>query len=236
MHKEHRFRIREPFATGSPTACSHIKLLDATNRRLIVDMVKQSPGGDEFEQFATSLFRLTRSLRATSHLWLQLPGGLKSTDITILKVLEDHGQSRSGFIADRLHVGASVISRQLVSLSADGLVVRRKDPSDGRAELVDITAEGRARLAALRRTYVSGMREQFTDWDGETAIAAARMLDEISDHIVPALGGSAGSASQHSPTPAPTDTDPGAGTDTRTRSDSDTDSTTTTDSTEDLNV
>ncbi|GAA4125969.1 hypothetical protein GCM10022415_33420 [Knoellia locipacati] len=201
-------------------------------------MVKQSPGGDEFEQFATSLFRLTRSLRATSHLWLQLPGGLKSTDITILKVLEDHGQSRSGFIADRLHVGASVISRQLASLSADGLVVRRKDPTDGRAELVDLTPEGRARLASLRRTYVSGMREQFTDWDAETALAAARTLDEISNHIVPALGGSAGSAgsggsaSQPSPTHAPAATDPGAVTGT----DSDSVSTTTTDSTEDLNV
>ncbi|CAN7371967.1 MarR family winged helix-turn-helix transcriptional regulator [Knoellia sp. LjRoot47] len=169
-----------------------MKLLDATNRRLIVDMVKQSPGGAEFEQFATSLFRLTRSLRATSHLWLQLPGGLKSTDITILKVLEDHGEVRSGFIAEQLHVGASVISRQLVSLGAEDLVVRRKDPSDGRAELVSITDEGRARLAALRRTYVSGMREQFTDWDGDTALRAAQVLDEISDHIIPALGGAGG--------------------------------------------
>ena len=207
-----------------------MNLLDATNKRLMVDMVKQSARGDEFEEFATSLFRLTRSLRAATHLWVQLPGGLKSTDITILKVLEDHGQSRSGFIADRLHVGASVISRQLVSLSADGLVVRRKDPTDGRAELVDITPEGRARLASLRRTYVSGMREQFTDWDGETAIAAARMLDEISDHIVPALGGSTSSVSQHSPTHAPAGTDSRAGTRT------DSDSTTTTDSTEDPNV
>ena len=57
-------------------------------------MVKQSPGGEEFEQFATSLFRLTRSLRAASHLWLQLPGGLKSTDITILFVTHEMGFAR----------------------------------------------------------------------------------------------------------------------------------------------
>ena len=166
-----------------------MNLLDATNKRLMVDMVKQSARGDEFEEFATSLFRLTRSLRAATHLWVQLPGGLKSTDITILKVLEDHGDSRAGYIAERLHVGASVISRQLVSLAAEGLVVRRKDPSDGRAELVSLTSEGRDRLASLRRTYVSGMRAQFTDWDAATATRVARMLDEISDHIIPALGG-----------------------------------------------
>lgn len=151
-------------------------------------MVNQS-GSDEFELFATSLFRLTRSLRTTSHLWVQLPGGLKRTDVTILKVLHDHGDARPGFIADHLGVGASVISRQLVSLSAEGLVERRKDPADGRAELIRLTPQGRTRLTALRQAYVGGMREHFTDWDAETATRAARLLDDISDHIVPALGG-----------------------------------------------
>ena len=33
------------------------------------------------------------------------------------------------------------------------------------------------------------MREQFTDWDSAKANEAAALLDEISDHIVPALGG-----------------------------------------------
>ncbi|MDT0214601.1 MarR family winged helix-turn-helix transcriptional regulator [Rothia sp. ARF10] len=156
----------------------------------MIDMVKQSPGGDEFELFASSLFRLTRSLRAASHLWLQLPGGLSPTDVTLLKVLEDHGDARSGFIAERLHVGPSVISRQLVSLTAEGLVERRRDPADGRAELVSLTSQGRARLASLRHAYVERMREHFTDWNPATATAAARTLDEITDHIIPALGGS----------------------------------------------
>ena len=168
----------------------------------MVDMVKQSPGGDEFELFASSLFRLTRSLRAASHLWIQLPGGLSPTDVTLLKVLEDHGDARSGFIAERLHVGPSVISRQLVSLTAGGLVERRRDPADGRAELVSLTEEGRARLASLRQAYVERMREHFTDWNPATATAAARTLDEITDHIIPALGGSSPAARARTATPS----------------------------------
>lgn len=169
-------------------------------------MVNQS--SEEFEVFATSLFRLTRSLRTTAHLWVQLPGGLKRTDVTILKVLHDQGDARPGLIAERLGVGASVISRQLVSLVSDGLVERRKDPADGRAELIRLTPEGRDRLAALREAYVRGMREHFTDWDGETARRAAELLDEISDHIVPALGGPAPAPSATT-TPSPTpDDDP----------------------------
>ncbi|MFW5472047.1 MarR family winged helix-turn-helix transcriptional regulator [Knoellia sp. CPCC 206450] len=165
-------------------------------------MVKQS-SADEFELFASSLFRLTRSLRAASHLWLQLPGGLSPTDVTLLKVLEDHGDARSGFIAERLHVGPSVISRQLVTLTAEGLVERRRDPADGRAELVSLSEEGRARLASLRRAYVERMREHFTDWDGETATGAARTLDEITDHIIPALGGSSPAARTRATTARP---------------------------------
>ena len=176
----------------------------------MVDMVKQSPGGDEFEVFASSLFRLTRSLRAASHLWLQLPGGLSPTDVTLLKVLEEHGDSRPGFIAERLHVGPSVISRQLVPLTAEGLVERRRDPADGRAELVSLTEDGRTRLASLRRAYVERMREHFTDWDPGAATGAARTLDEITDHIIPALGGSSPATRSRTTTAPDIDTDDSA--------------------------
>ena len=151
-------------------------------------MVKQL-NDDAFEVFSASLFRLTRSLRSTSHLFVQLPGNLKRTDVTILTVLSDHGDCRPGFIADQLNVGASVVSRQLVSLAADGLVVRRKDPDDGRAERITLSAQGKARLAALRTAYVRSLREQFTDWDDAKANEAAALLHEISNHIVPAPSG-----------------------------------------------
>ena len=144
--------------------------------------------GDAFDHFSSSLFRLTRTLRATSHLWVQLPGNLKRTDVTILKVMEAHGACRPGFIADELKVGPSVISRQLVSLLADGLVVRRKDPQDGRAELISLSDSGKRRLEVLRAAYVRGMSEQFTDWDHDKVLDSAALLDEISDHIAAALG------------------------------------------------
>ncbi|MEO6021190.1 MAG: MarR family winged helix-turn-helix transcriptional regulator [Knoellia sp.] len=169
-------------------------------------MVKQSVEVEveAFEEFSSSLFRLTRSLRSTSHLWVQLPGNLKRTDLSILMVLRDNGDCRPGFVADVLNVGASVVSRQLVSLVANGLVFRRKDPMDGRAELISLSAEGRARLTTLRQAYVSGMREQFTDWDASKVIQAAALLDEISDHILPALGGSSRAPREHASTHTPT--------------------------------
>lgn len=167
-------------------------------------MVKQSLHGDAFEEFSSSLLRLTRSLRSTSHRWVQLPGGLKRTDITILTVLSDHGACRPGFIADRLNIGASVISRQLVSLVADGLVTRDRDPEDGRAERISLAPEGELRLKALRAAYIQALREQFTDWDAPKAHEAAALLNEISDHIIPALGGPERAPREHLTTPTDT--------------------------------
>lgn len=161
----------------------------------MVDMVNQSstPGAQAahtvaFEEFAVSLFRFTRTIRSTSTLWGQLPGGLKRSDITILRTLAEHGECRGGFIADQLGVGASVISRQLVALDEQELVVRRRDPEDGRAELIALTETGRRRLDTMRAAYVAGMQEHFTDWDEAKVRQAAAILEEISDHIAPALG------------------------------------------------
>lgn len=60
------------------------------------------------------------------------------------------------------------------------------------------------------------MREQFTDWDGDTALRAAQVLDEISDHIIPALGGAGGPTGPTRPTGPTPPTHP----DTTTRTDS----------------
>lgn len=153
----------------------------------MVDMVNQVPL-DAFEAFVGSLFRFTRTVRTTSHLWVQLPGNLKRGDIAILRELKEHGDLRPGCIAESLGVGPSVISRQLTALVEEGVIVRRPDPDDGRAELIRLTASGAERLAMIGRAYVAGMRAQFADWDNDRVREATALLDEIADHIVPALG------------------------------------------------
>lgn len=151
-------------------------------------MVKQVASRETFEEFAGSLFRLTRTLRSTAHLWGQMPGKLTRTDVTILRILAERGDTRPGCIAEQLGVGPSVVSRQLGPLTGDGLVVRRPDPQDGRAELISLTDNGHSRLRAVRENFVQGMREQFTDWDDAKVLEAAALLEEISDHLAPVLG------------------------------------------------
>ena len=64
----------------------------------------------------------------------------------MLKVLAKLDEQRSGDIAARLSVDASVVSRQLTALEADGLVVRRPDPAEARVSLTALSPAGRLRL------------------------------------------------------------------------------------------
>src|SRR3546814_18779555 len=105
----------------------------------MIDMGKQLEHDAAFDEFAASLFRLTRTLRSTQGLWVQLPGGLKRSDVTILKLINELGECRPGTIADRLGVGPSVISRPLTHLDDEQLISRRRDTEEGRAEPIVIT-------------------------------------------------------------------------------------------------
>lgn len=179
----------------------------------MVDVVKQSSSADSpaspesvalaapesaaspdraFEEFAASLFRMKRTMRAAGPFWGELPGGLKRVDATVLRIIDEHGECRPGFIADVLAVGPSVISRQLASLAEDGVVARRRDPEDGRAELVALTELGSRRLVEMRTAYVARMQQHFTHWDRTKVEAAARLLNDITDTVAFALRGEVG--------------------------------------------
>src|SRR5690348_1074707 len=99
------------------------------------------------ERLLDGLLRLSGTLAAHSRAWGAEAGGLSRGDMSVLGTLAVTGPQRAGMLALHLQVGAPVISRQVASLAAQGLVVRRADPDDGRAELVTLTDAGRDRLA-----------------------------------------------------------------------------------------
>ncbi|MCE0762752.1 MarR family transcriptional regulator [Pseudonocardia kujensis] len=68
----------------------------------------------------------------------------------LLGLLVGEGEQRLGVLAASLDVDASVISRRVAALEEAGLVARRPDPQDRRAQLVGATDRGRAALVAYR--------------------------------------------------------------------------------------
>lgn len=122
---------------------------------------------------------LVRAVRCIEHRHLGGEGGLRRSDASVLKVLMKDGEQRGGEIAARLGVDASVVSRQLTALEADGLVSRRPDPADARVGLVSLSLRGKAQLEAMYSSYIQQLRTALSDLDDDALIAAAATMQRV---------------------------------------------------------
>jgi DNA-binding MarR family transcriptional regulator len=129
---------------------------------------------------------LLRAVRCIEHRQVWPDAGLRRADASVLKVLAKDGEQRSGEIAAKLGVDASVVSRQLTVLEGVGLVNRRPDPADARVSLVALSALGEQRLQALYASYTHYLRAALTDWDDEQMAAAAETLRRIAGAVTQA--------------------------------------------------
>ena len=126
---------------------------------------------------------LIRAVRCVEHRHLLPDSGLRRSDASVLKVLMRDGEQRGGEIAAKLGVDASVVSRQLTNLEADGLVSRRPDPADARVGLVRLAPRGKAQLEALYSSYTQQLRAALADLDDDAILMAADTMQRIARAI-----------------------------------------------------
>jgi DNA-binding MarR family transcriptional regulator len=126
---------------------------------------------------------LIRAVRCIEHRHLMPESGLRRSDASVLKILHKGGEQRGGEIAAKLGVDASVVSRQLTALEADGLVSRRPDPADARVGLVSLAPAGKAQLEALYSSYTQHLRAALADLDDDALLTAAETMQRIAQAI-----------------------------------------------------
>lgn len=76
--------------------------------------------------------------------------GLSAARVRLLDELATSPGTRMGDLAARLGVSARAITPTVDRLEAEGLVVRKVDPSDRRAYLLELTPAGAAQVARIR--------------------------------------------------------------------------------------
>jgi DNA-binding MarR family transcriptional regulator len=143
---------------------------------------RDTPAQDVLEGVSS----LVRAVRCIEHRHLWPDSGLRRADASVLKVLANDGEQRGGEIATKLGVDASVVSRQLTTLEADGLVSRRPDPADARVSLVALSPSGRERLEALYANYTQHLRSALADWNDDDMAAAAETLRKVAGAVTAA--------------------------------------------------
>ena len=101
------------------------------------------------ETLADAFRSVSRQLRETSQETLA-PWDINPSQFRALRVLNHHGAIRPSDLSGRLHIAPRSATEVVDALQSRGLVERRPDPSDRRATLVELTAQGNDVLHAIR--------------------------------------------------------------------------------------
>ena len=112
----------------------------------------------------------------------------------ILCRLVDEGPQRLGLLAQAFGLDPSTITRQVQALEHAGLVERRPDPTDRRASLLDLTAQGREVLVATRDRRRAWLQAALGDWDDHDHEEFGRLLEKFNlsiDKVVHECGADA---------------------------------------------
>lgn len=97
----------------------------------------------------------------------------------LLVRLDETGAQRATGLAGYFGVGKATMSRQLRVLEELGLVTREPDPADGRASLVRLTDEGKARFRRVRDARRDRYRDKLAGWDRHEVAELARLLHQL---------------------------------------------------------
>lgn len=82
-------------------------------------------------------------------------------------------------LAEHVHSDVSTVSRQVANLVKHGLVERRPDPTDGRAQTIQVTEGGREVVAALRANRSRFANSLVADWDPQDVATLRRLLERL---------------------------------------------------------
>jgi DNA-binding MarR family transcriptional regulator len=128
------------------------------------------------EALAEGFLRVARQLRRETAR-RTAPLGLNLHQARALRVIGDAGPLRPSEAADRLGIVARSATDAVAGLVRAGFVERRTDPADGRAQLLVLSASGKAALGEVERIRAEVGRDFFGRLPASDRAALAAALD-----------------------------------------------------------
>jgi len=147
------------------------------------------------ELVAGSLAMLTRQANLIRlHELVSARGGLtleRSAYPLLNQILALQGHEGGGRLSDvaaGLRVAVPTVSRQVRQLEDQGLVVRTKDPIDGRAILLEVTEAGVDAMARMRTEWHRAVAEILESWPPKDREILGELLERFALELL-ALSG-----------------------------------------------
>ena len=134
-------------------------------------------GATDAERLALVVGRMNRRLQAAT-------GGLSHGLLSTLAVVAKRGPLRLSDLAQFEGVSAPSMTRTVAELEARGYVVRRPDPGDGRAALIEAAEAGATAILDARATraqVVSQLLEPLSPEQRAAISAALPALEQLTD-------------------------------------------------------
>lgn len=145
---------------------------------------QQPPASDDkaiaIEVLDVQLSLLWRRARAINHqLTRSVHPDIEPAAYGLLSVLLHQGAMRLTDLARHIGVGKPSVSRQITLLASLGLVLRTTDPHDGRAQLIDLTEAGRAKMRSVHQGRQQAFHERLENWDEAELTSLATLLAKL---------------------------------------------------------
>ena len=118
--------------------------------------------------------RLRRNVSATSG---------HSAASGLLAQLVRIGPVRAADLAEHVCLDRSTVSRHLRQLEESGDVVRRPDPTDGRAALLDVSPQGREHAEATFARTVTTLGGALSSWTPDDTDTLTTLLRRLADAL-----------------------------------------------------
>ncbi len=109
--------------------------------------------------------------------------GLALREARLVVVLGALGESSAAQLVARTAMDKAPVSRALANLVRLGLVQRLPDPLDGRAYLLNLTAEGRALHGELRERLLERERRLLAALSDTEQTQLLRLMQRLTSHI-----------------------------------------------------
>jgi DNA-binding MarR family transcriptional regulator len=137
----------------------------------------------DIEQALTRLVRRGNQPRVHERLAARAGVPLDRAAYAALCRVQEAGPLRLSELAARMGVDASTASRQVQQLERTGLVGRVGDPDDGRASLLELTAEGDRVLTRMRQARRASLDQVLAGWSAADRRVLAALLTRLVDDL-----------------------------------------------------
>lgn len=101
--------------------------------------------------------------------------------LLMLQLLD--GACPSGELASRLKLDHSTVTRQIAALEANGHIIRRPHPDDGRSMLIELSPTGRRKCLQMRQVRMQGLHSIISRWSDEEIALFSELVARFNDGV-----------------------------------------------------